>query len=56
MLYLRESEWRRNQKKFDANKNIMISFEETLKYIDNSGNINLYDIDYFNHLNYLILD
>ena len=50
VLYLRESEWRRNQKKFDSNKNIMTSFEETLQYIDNSGNINLYDIDYLSKL------
>ena len=50
VLYFRESEWRRNQKKIDSNKNIMSSFEETLKYIDNSGNINLYDIDYLSKL------
>ena len=34
------------RKKFDGNKNIMTTFEQTLKYIDNSGNINLYDINY----------
>ena len=50
VLYLRESEWRRNQKKIDSNKNIMTSFEETLKYIDNSGNINIYDTDYLSKL------
>ena len=50
VLYLRECEWRRNQKKFANNKNIMSSFEEILKYIDKSGNINLYDIDYLSKL------
>ena len=38
-------EWIRN-KKFDGTKCIKTSFEETLKYIDNSGNINLYDLEY----------
>ena len=37
---------KKSKKKFNGNKNIMTSFEETLKYFDNSGNINLYDIDY----------
>jgi len=50
VLYLRESEWRRNQKKFDDNKNIMTSFEEDLKYNNNNGNINLYDIDYLSKI------
>ena len=29
----------------------MTSLEETLKYIDKSGNIYLYDIDYLSKLN-----
>ncbi len=30
-------------------KNKISSFEETPRYIDNSGNINLYDIEYLSN-------
>ena len=51
VLFLKEAEWRRNQKKFD-NKVPFESFEETLKYANNARNNKLYDVDYLKKLTF----
>ena len=51
LLFLREAEWRRNQKKFDY-KDPFESFEETLKYVTNVWDNKLYDVDYLKKLTF----